>query len=143
MFKKILVPLDGSETAEKVLPYVIDVAQKHKAKVIIIRVIPPLRPALMKIPSVVEQVEQNIGAIVEHYLDEVTNSLREKGLDVEAVMKKGKPAERILEYAKSADCDLIILGTYGYTHALGWRLGSVANNIVRARIEIPLLIIPT
>jgi nucleotide-binding universal stress UspA family protein len=87
MFNKILVPLDGSENAEKVIPFVITEAQKHDAQIIIIRVIPPLRPALMSIPLVVEKVDQDIEGIVQAYLDRITTSLRKQGLRVEAAME--------------------------------------------------------
>lgn len=143
MFKKILVPLDGSEIAEKAVPFVISEAQKHNAKIIVIRVIPPLRASVMSIPSVVEKVDQEVEGIVKDYLEEITSSLRTQGLDVETAIEKGKPAECILQYAKRTGCDLIVIGTYGYTRAIKWRTGSVANNILRARMDIPILIIPT
>lgn len=143
MFNKILVPLDGSENAEKVIPFVITEAQKHDAQIIIIRVIPPLRPALMSIPLVVEKVDQDIEGIVQAYLDRITTSLRTQGLRVEAAIEKGKPSECILQYAENTGCDLIVIGTYGYTRATRWRTGSVAMNIIRAQIDIPILLIPT
>jgi len=143
MFKKILVPLDGSENAEKALPFVISEAQKHNAKIVVIRVIPPLRASVMSIPSVVEKVDRDIDGIVKDYLDEIINSIRKQGLDAESAIEKGKPAERILQYAKKTGCDLIVIGTYGYTRAIRWGTGSVANNIMREQIDIPILIIPT
>jgi nucleotide-binding universal stress UspA family protein len=143
MFKKILVPLDGSENAEKVIPFVITEAQKHNARIIIIRVIPPLRPAIMSIPAVVERVDQDIEGIVRAYLDKIINSLRTQGLKVEAAIEKGNPAECILRYAEITGCDLIVIGTYGYTRATRWRTGSVAINIIRAQIDIPILLVPT
>lgn len=143
MFKKILVPLDGSENAEKVLPFAITEAQQHNATIIIIRVIPPLRPALMSIPSVVEKVDKDIEGIVKDYLDKITMSMRTQGVKVESAIEKGNPSECILQYAQTTDCDLIVIGTYGYTRAIRWGTGSVAMNIIRAKIEIPILIVPT
>lgn len=143
MYKKILVPLDGSKTAEKVLPFAITEAQKHNAKIIILRVIPPLRPALMSIPAVVERVDHDIEGIVNDYLDDIIKSLETQGLEVEPAIEKGKPAERILQHAEKTGCDLIIIGTYGHSRALRWPTGSVAINIIRARIDIPILLIPT
>lgn len=143
MFTKILVPLDGSENAEKVLPFAITEAEKHNAKIVIIRVIPPLRPALMSIPAVVEKVNQDIEGIVRDYLDKIAISIRTEGLKIEAVIERGNPSECILQYAQITGCDLIVIGTYGYTRAIRWGTGSVAMNIIRAKIEIPILIVPT
>jgi nucleotide-binding universal stress UspA family protein len=97
----------------------------------------------MSIPAVVEKVDQDIEVMVRAYLDKITTSLRTQGLKVEAVMEKGKPSERILQYAENSGCDLIVVGTYGYTRATRWRTGSVAMNIIRAQIEIPILLVPT
>ena len=143
MFKNILVPLDGSENAEKVLPFVKSQAQLQNAKVIVIRVIPPLRPAIMSIPTVVERVDENIMGIVNDYLDNIKKSLEAQGLEVDTVIEKGHPAERILQYIEKTECDLIIIGTQGYTHSLRWRTGSVSINIIRAGLDIPVLLIPT
>jgi nucleotide-binding universal stress UspA family protein len=97
----------------------------------------------MSIPAVVERVDQEIEGIVRDYLDNITKSLRTQGLDVEAAIEKGKPAECILKYAERTGCDLIVIGTYGHTRATRWHTGSVATNIIRARIGIPMLIVPT
>jgi nucleotide-binding universal stress UspA family protein len=143
MFKRILVPLDGSEAAEKVLPFVIEEAQTHSAEVRIIRVIAPIRTALRGVPSIFDEAEKKLEEIAIDYLENKVKELEDKGLEVTYKIKHGYPASRIIEYALSCKCDLIILGSHGWTHATRWRFGSVANYIVRAKISTPILIIPT
>jgi nucleotide-binding universal stress UspA family protein len=83
------------------------------------------------------------GGIVKSYLDKITMSLHSQGLKVEASIEKGNPAECILQCAEITGCDLIVIGTYGYTRAIRWCTGRVAINIIWAQIDIPILIVPT
>lgn len=143
MFCRILVPLDGSATAEAVLPFVIDQARCHNATVVLIRVIAPLRDSLMMVPSLVEQATEKSIEITTEYLEDVASGLRKEGLDVEVVLKHGLPAETIIELAEESGCDLIIIGTRGVTGALQWRFGSVAGKVVRAKTTMPVLVVTT
>lgn len=143
MYKRILVPLDGSKTAEKVLPYVISEAHHTAATIVVIRVIAPLRNSLRGIPQLIENAEAYLKNIVEDYLEDVAERLRTNDIVVETKLDHGPPALRILEFAMKDNCDLIIVGSYGETRAVKWRFGSVANYIVRAKTPFPVLIIPT
>ncbi|MCJ7702027.1 MAG: hypothetical protein MUO62_10620 [Anaerolineales bacterium] len=62
------MPLDGSENAEKVLPYVIAEARIHGAAVVLLGVIAPLRQSLMSSPSVLNLVYKQVDRIAEDYL---------------------------------------------------------------------------
>ena len=143
MFKRILVPLDGSEAAEGVLPIAKGEALCHGATVVLIRVIAPFRSSLMMVPSLFEQASEQALSITESYLEEVADRLRREGLDVETRIDRGPPAERILEIAESEECDLIVVGTHGETGALRWRFGGVAHKIVKAKTSIPVMVIST
>jgi nucleotide-binding universal stress UspA family protein len=143
MFCRILVPLDGSATAEAVLPFVRDEARCHSATVVLIRVIAPLRDSLMMVPSLVEQATEKSIEIMTNYLEDVASSLRTEGLDVEIVLKHGQPAQTIIDFAEESGCDLIIIGTRGETGALQWRFGGVASKVIRARTTMPVLVVTT
>lgn len=143
MFKKILVPLDGSETAEKVLPFVIEEARLHQAVVVLIRSIAPLRQSLMSSPSLLEQFFTQVEEIVWDYLANVGERLEAEGLTVVLRAEKGPPAQIILDVAEREGCDLIIIGTHGESSALGWRFGSVANKVIKARSSTPVMVVPT
>lgn len=143
MFKRILVPLDGSEIAEKVLPTVLAEAKLHEAVVVLLRVIAPLRQTLMSSPSLIKQVFNELDQIAHTYLDNVAEEFRTAGLEVEMIIIRGSPALLTVEIAHEESCDLIILGTHGETNTPQWRLGSVANKIIRTPSPIPIMLIPT
>lgn len=143
MFKRILLPLDGSPTAEKVLPVVIAEARCHGAVIIVLRVIAPLRSSLMMIPSVVETSNEHINRIAQEYLDDIAQRLRDEGVEAETAIDHGPPAERIVTSAEDLECDLIIIGSRGETGALSWRFGGTSNKVVKARTTIPVMVVTT
>jgi nucleotide-binding universal stress UspA family protein len=143
MFKRILVPLDGSELAEKVLPIVKAEARYHGATIVLIRAIAPFRSSLMMVPALLDKANEEVSRVVERYLEAVADRLQNEGLEVETTIEWGPPAQRILEYAESSGCDLIIIGSRGETGTLRWRLGGVANKIVKAKTLIPVMIVTT
>ena len=143
MFKRILVPLDGSEIAEGVLPVVKAEAHCHGATVVLIRVIAPFRSSLMMVPSLLEQANAQALTIVERYLQDVAERLRSEGLEVETRIERGPPAERILDVAEGEGCDLIIIGSHGETGAMRWRFGGVAFKIVKSKTPMAVMIVTT
>ena len=143
MFKRILVPLDGSENAEKVLPTVVAEAQCHKAVIVLVRVIAPLRQSLMISPNLITKLFKELESIAKDNLEIVAEKIRAEGLEVETVIERGPPARRTIEIAKEIACDLIVIGTHGETGMHQWRFGSVANKIIRAETSITLMIITT
>ena len=143
MYKKILVPLDGSENAEKVLPIVLFEAKVHGASVVLLRVIAPLRQSLMASPSAIKQAFEGIEEIAKDYLEGIAEGFREEGVETKTSIRHGYPAQWTLDTAQEKDCDLIIIGTHGETGSQQWRFGGVANKVIKARSEIALLVIPT
>jgi nucleotide-binding universal stress UspA family protein len=144
MFKRILVPLDGSEVAEKVLPLVAAEAGDHEATVVLLRVVPPMRHGLMMLPSVLEDVNEQALQLATDYLEEVAAQLRSHGLDdVEIAVKFGPPAERILAFAEETGCDLIVIGSHGQSRAWQWRFGSIANKVIKVKTSMPVMVVNT
>lgn len=143
MYCRILVPLDGSETAEKALPFVTEEARCHEATIVLLRVVAPFRNSLMMVPSLVEQATEQSIKITQNYLEEIASRLRDEGFDVEIVIKHGPPAKTIVGFAEESGCDLIIIGTRGETGALDWRFGGVAGKVVRAKTVMPVLVVTT
>ena len=143
MFKRILVPLDGSETAEKVLPSVIAEAKCHKAVIVLLRVIAPLRQSFMASPNMLTQVLGELELIAKENLEEVAVNIRSEGLEVETIIERGHPAEKIYEIAQTEKCDLIIIGSHGETGNPRWRTGNIANKILRTQSPIPNLLVTT
>jgi len=143
MFKRILVPLDGSENAKKVIPIVVTEAKCHNAVVVLLRVIAPLRQSLMTSPNLITKIFKELESIAKESLEQVADKIRAEGIEVETVIERGQPALRIHEIAQNQSCDLIIIGTHGETGNPRWRSGNVANKIIRTQSPIPVLVITT
>lgn len=140
MYKKILVPLDGSELAECVLPHVKSVASgSDTGKVVLLRIVEPL-PAGTP-PAVDFEVVQKAGVEeAEKYLARIQAKFSKEGLNVEVEVLTGRPAETITAFAQREKADLIALATHGRSGISRWVFGSVADRLVRSS-SVPILLI--
>ncbi|HEY4712575.1 MAG TPA: universal stress protein [Dehalococcoidia bacterium] len=140
MYKKILVPLDGSELAECVLPHVKAIAAGcSTGQVVLLRIVEPLPAGIP--PAVDFEVVQKAGVkAAEGYLVKVKAQLSKEGLNVEAKVLTGRPAETITDFAQREKVDLIALATHGRSGISRWVFGSVADRLVRSS-SVPILLI--
>jgi nucleotide-binding universal stress UspA family protein len=140
MYMKILVPLDGSELAECVLPHVKAVAAGDStARIILLRVVEPL-PAGTP-PAIDSVIVQKAGVkAAKEYLARIKVQLSKVGLNVETEVLKGRPAETITEFAQREKVDLIALATHGRSGISRWAFGSVADRLVSSS-SVPILLI--
>jgi nucleotide-binding universal stress UspA family protein len=139
MFKKILVPLDGSKLAEKILSRVEGLAKLHDAEVTLLRValagsFPGSDPIQHQL-SVVREAEE--------YLAKVEGWLRDVGVKVNSVVRYGHDAQEIMDHARDRDFDLIAMSTHGRTGLAQFVLGSVANKVINTATVPILLYRPT
>ncbi len=125
------------------MPIVVAEARLHGAVVVLLRVIAPLRQSLMTSPNLLAQVFKQVDLIAQNSLEEVAEKIRAEGLEVETIIERGQPAQRIHEIAKNESCNLIVIGTHGETGNPRWRSGNVANKIIRTQSPIPVLVITT
>ena len=141
--RRILVPLDGSEMAQQVLPPVTSVAQAVGAEVFLFQVAVD-QPASMfgsdwffqPAEGEFEEEEREAQA----YLERVADSLREDGIQVFTGTQIGAVAESIVAYAEANEMDLIAMCTHGRTGLARWALGSVADRVLRAG-GVPILLV--
>ncbi|PZC46868.1 MAG: Nucleotide-binding universal stress protein, UspA family [Chloroflexi bacterium] len=137
MFSRILVPLDGSELAEQVLPYVASLAKALQADVSLITAMIPVRP----LPeSFMEQASVNLHQLTTEYLAARADTLRERGLIVDWSVEDGYPSEVIATAALKQPNTLIAISTHGRSGLTRWTLGSVTDRVVHST-KAPLLII--
>ena len=141
MYKKILVPLDGSELAEKALDHAEKLAKTFDAQMILFQVstFMPIYgvPELMA-PFVVDDKQKETG---ERYLSNLAEELKKRGLKVTAKVKTGQQvAAEIIDFAKESGVDLIVMCTHGHSGITRWVLGSVAHKVL-TRAETPILLI--
>ena len=135
MFKKILVPLDGSKLAEGIVPRVEWLAKVHDGELTLIRV--ALAHTFPGMDPVQHQV--NVVREAEEYLAKVENNLRSVGVRVKSVVRYGNDAQEIVDHARDRDFDLIAMSTHGRTGLTQFVLGSVANKIIHTA-TVPILL---
>lgn len=141
MYKRILVPLDGSELAKKALGEAEKLTQCFGAEMILFQVVPfmPIygSPELVT-PLIVDEKQKESA---ERYLYNLAEELKKKGFKVTAVVKTGQQvAVEIIDFAKESGADLIVMCTHGRSGITRWMLGSVALKLL-ARGETPILLI--
>ena len=141
MYKKILVPLDGSELAEKALVEAEQLARMLGLEIILFEVVPfmPIygSPELVT-PLIVDEKQKES---VEAYLAKVAGGLKQKGFNVSSMVKTGQQvALEIIDFAKEKGVDLIIMCTHGRSGITRWVLGSVTLKVL-TRAETPILLI--
>ena len=142
MYHAILVPLDGSERAEAILPHVEDLARRYSAAVIFVQVVEPVPLCLGPEGAyavLLQEAEQRTEQAAS-YLSALQDQYREKGIAVQTRIVHGSPVEAITETAESEGADLIAMASHGRTGLSRVFYGSVAAGVLH-RIDRPLLLI--
>jgi len=141
MYKKILVPLDGSQFAEAVLPHVETLAKNEGAEVILLTV-PDIPSAdfIARNPAVTKQAIEETEIKSGKYLDTHIAKLKKKGAKVKGILREGPIPETILEVADEVHADMIAMSTHGRTGVARWFLGSVADEVVH-KAHVPVILV--
>ncbi len=142
MYKKILVPLDGSHRSEMILPHVEELANRYGAKVIFLRVV---RYPQLNAYNGMEfgKYRKNCNAEMERarsQLNLLTGEFREKGIDAEVRVTAGPIVRDIVDTAVGEDADLITMSSHGRSGLSRVFYGSVAAGVLH-QIDRPILII--
>jgi nucleotide-binding universal stress UspA family protein len=154
MYKKMLVPLDGSELAECVLPHVESIANGcGVVEVVFLRVVEPIDWVVgpSYLPSGMNgstglseeqiwRINSESRAAAEDYLSQVVNRTKLDGVTVRSEVINGKAAEIIAEYATKNGVDLITIATHGRSGVSRWVWGSVADRVLRSSC-VPVLMV--
>lgn len=143
---KILVPLDGSQFAEAIIPYVESLAKTICSEVVLARIIEPVRLPHLAAYREREKYEQEYTARLEReakrYLTKKRAPLRARDIKVSSALQQGKPAETIIQYAEDKSVNLIALTTHGFSGISKWAYGSVASRIIEGSTKPVLLVRP-
>jgi nucleotide-binding universal stress UspA family protein len=140
MYKRIVVPLDGSALAEQALTHATAQAERFEAELVLLKVLEPLPEASFSSPSAVKTAEEMSAQLARDYLEGVADRIREEGIAVEAVMLDGKPYLEIVRFAAEPEVDMIVMSTRGHSGWSRWLLGSVADRVVRGA-TVPVLLV--
>ena len=143
MYKKILVPLDGSGRAEAILPHVEKIAQNFGSTVIFMEVVEPFTilggpEAAYSDLAIKEKDRQQEEA--DTYLSGMMGEFREKGLNAQKRVAQGQVVDSIIDIAQEENVDLIALASHGKSGLARVFYGSVAAGLLQ-RVDRPLLLI--
>ncbi|SEG78543.1 universal stress protein [Marinobacterium lutimaris] len=145
MFKRILLPVDGSDGAFEALKVAVEMQKIHDAELMILSVYRhhSLREASM---SMVRPREpEHMDDLMQSYSREVAESFRKYAIEqgcpgVRAFVKSGHTAKTIVEFAEKNKVELIIMGSRGLGDAETFLVGSVSQKVV-GMSKIPVLVV--
>lgn len=142
MYRSILVPLDGSTFAEHALPLALALAKRSRARLYLVTVSTPLAEAYVEgMYFSTLELEQELTARHHHYLETVSNRLRQKNeISVKTAVLHGEVASTLAEVVTQGEADLVVMATHGRGAIGRFWLGSVADEMIR-QAHVPLLLV--
>jgi nucleotide-binding universal stress UspA family protein len=158
MFNRILVPLDGSPLAERVLPHALEFARIFSSTIVLLQVLDPT--SFHENPNPVDPISWQIRkAEADMYLQRIAARLQadleeseleekseikkgnvEKPARVEYSIQEGKTAENIVNFAHTENIDLLIISSHGSGGLSRWNISSVTQKVIN-QIFLPVLIV--
>ena len=128
MFKKILVPLDGSPLSQRALEPAIAMSKQTGAELLLVRM--PVVETLGFAVSEHRHAEARNDALV--YLETIRKSNEQPDLHIQTQIIEGDVAGAIVDTALAEQADLIVMSTHGYSGLTRWVLGSVTEKVLRS-----------
>lgn len=140
MTQKLLVPLDGSRFAERVLAHLLPVATALNSPVLLVRVISSVPPVAAPEPWMCTPPPATERENAERYLRGVQGELRAQGIRATTQVVEGDTVLALCEVAERERVGLIAMATHGRSGVSRWALGSVADHLVRIAPHPVLLV---
>jgi nucleotide-binding universal stress UspA family protein len=137
MMKKLLVPVDGSKSADEAVRYACTVAEKFNSEMTLLCVIPP--PIILGVEAGIidyRPLEESGRKVLENTKKIVDST----ALRASTRLETGQVADTIINVAKEEGSDLIVIGSRGLTGAKRFLLGSVSNSVSH-HAPCPVLIV--
>lgn len=156
MFKRILVPVDGSRFGSKPLEYAIDIARRFDAEVVILHVVKPAVPvtaptftygaispatAEIAVKAAEDEEKRNVSRS-KRYLSRKAREIKSSRVDASYRVLVGDPSTSIMDFSKKEKIDLIVMSTHGKSGLKRAFLGSVADAVIRESGKPVLVIRP-
>jgi nucleotide-binding universal stress UspA family protein len=136
MYEEILVPTDGSQTAEAALEHAVDIAGRYGARIHALYVVDT--NAYTTLETGTDVVIEALESEGELSVGRVATACEAADVPVTTAVLTGVPWRDIVEYAGQHDVDLVVMGTHGRTGIGRYLLGSVTERVVR-ECEVPVL----
>jgi len=157
MFKRLLVPLDGSRFGSRALQYATEVAQRFDAEVIVMQVVKPATPmpattgmapgmespttAELTVQAALDEDKRNT-ARAKRYLGGKVRAIKSQGIKGSYRVAVGDPAESIIEFSQKDHVDMVIMTTHGKSRLKRAIMGSVADAVIRESGKPVLVVRP-
>lgn len=147
MYEKILIPTDGSETAENAVDHALDLAEKYGAEVHALYVVDVDAMSLSLGAEQVDRLQQGnfdemeeVKAKAEKATGYVADRASDRGLGVVEHVAGGQPHSVIADYVADTGVDLIVIGSHGRSGVKRALLGSVTERVLR-ETHVPVLVV--
>lgn len=147
MISKILVPADGSKTAQRAAVFAVDLAKQLKASITILSVvdlrsfIAQTAPASESPRHTIEPIEDYLKEAADEYSAEIKILCDKSNVASSILIKTGHPVEVIVKEARRSKADLIIMGSHGKSALSATVLGSISYGVIHNDKTIPVLIV--
>jgi nucleotide-binding universal stress UspA family protein len=146
-----LVPLDGSDHADKALSYALDLAEKYDAEVVFLSVIPSIAIPMVAYPDTgmayinPETIENYMLGLKNSHERVLSQALKRANaigpnMKISTKIAEGRPSDTIVKAAKDGNFDIIIMGSRGLGGIKEFVLGSVSHRVVN-EAPCPVLIV--
>ena len=149
---KLLVAIDFSELAEKVIAEAEKLATRLSANVFLLHVIPPSSPIIDILPEAEtllptknisgKEISSLIEAPESTKLLTVAAQLQERGIETKGIIAQNDEVTAIIEESKKNDVDMIMLGSHGHGALFHFLVGSVSEGVIR-QATCPVIIVPS
>lgn len=146
MFRRIVVPLDGSELAEQALVFAEQMASEQGSELVLLRVVNGVDQTTQaafvqaKSPGAAELALEHERRAAAGYLAGLVQELLDSGITADWTVRTGDPAGEIVEYCVSERIELVVMSTHGRSGLGRWVYGSVADRVLRGG-TVPVLLI--
>ncbi len=148
LISKILVPVDGSETAKKAAEYAFGLARLSHASVILLSVIDrspfvgkPIMPASRTPTHLIEALDDFLQEDAELAIAEVEEIAQKENVPVTKLIAYGHAVEEVVKQAEASNTDLIVMGSHGRSALEAALLGSVTFGVIHKDTRIPVLVV--
>lgn len=151
LLKRVLIPLDGSRTGETVIPSAEVLARALGTELVLIRVVVPsslqrdsfhgfIDATMEELVTQAEKGQEDRKASATEYLKSVEKPLKEGGLATSVVVLLGSPPDKIIDYAKENEVDLISMSSHGRSGISRWVFGSITDKVLQTG-DTPVMVV--
>jgi nucleotide-binding universal stress UspA family protein len=147
MISKILVPTDGSKTAQKAAIYAVGLAKQLHASIVVMSVMDErfLTSRTVTVrrsqPGVAESLDDYLRETAGAFAGEVERLCKKTRIKSKTVIRPGHPVEEIVKEAAKSKVDLIVMGSHGQSSLEAAALGSVTYGVMHKDTKIPVLVV--